>query len=527
MTDYDTYYSGRINVGHYYDTHYSGQVNLQHYAPPPITDLYSVSNPANPTVIINGVTIQTNVGTQNGTGPQIAIDYGSTLGCDFFNFSINMSLGGGSFTIKAQTAKGTLGAILTLFGIDFLVTSQDEYSDNTGNGWITEGVWSNTLLMSKQMLLLGEAPSMVPNQAILPVPLQTAPSIQWSTVKSLAMSLASAAGITLTWAAIDVPLMDAFLESGMSTGDAIRSLAQRVGAVVIPTASATSWVVTTLDKGYGGWQGIPNCALWGQGGLRGGPQLNMTPEMITFPIKELNAGDAVTAINNGTDNPLFLGTNPPVQILENSSQIVSSSTPKWNVQVPRDFGTVAASNLRFRIVVPDGSGQLSAGYTIPQSASNQYNWATIIPTVTQNPDGTFWAEIDASLFGAGLQNGKFQAQVGYIRDTTLSQQAFNTAEAEGIARKRALAQADIERIRYFRINRYAGQFSWYGSLPMPGNITQVDFGSVSGVGIVEGFSFSYPGNTVSVSIGEYQEINTQTPQSVIDYFYATGIGAIP
>lgn len=520
---YHKSFGTEVQLRHHYEKSFGTETQISHFDPPPLNGLVGVgggaggSNPTNPSISIDGTVITSNPETYRpAQSTQISLDYGA-LGCDIFQFTISASLSGGSFSIKSQTAKGSVGAILSFFGIPCLITNADKYSDNSGHGFITEGVIGDARKLNQQLLLAATGPAMASVQKIMPTPLQTPPSLQWQTVSGLAAAIAAAAGIDLSWQTIDAPLTDAFLETGMAIGDALRSLAGRVGGVLIPTGNATTWVVTDLVSGYGGWNGIPNCALWGPGGLVGGVELNMSAQSVLFPINALSGGSAVFE-----DNPLTKPPPPPVLPLSQRTTIIGDDAPMWLIPIPRDFGAVSDGTLQYKIVLKPGSPNAALGVAYGVLETDTQTWFDIAPTIVKHKDGTLWAQLDKTFIDNRLTEGDFTAIAGYIRDESKSDAAVKQAFQDALARKKLLDQSELERIRYFRIGRGQAQFTFFGSLPLPGNKSNFSFGGVSSTGIVESMSLSYPGNLVSLQMGQYVRVDLTTPRSYLDYYLATG-----
>jgi hypothetical protein len=509
-------YGIEVQARHSYQNSYGIEVAADHFTAYDGQEITNPANPTNPTIITKGVTIISNPATfkPEQVGNQIGTDLG--LGCDLFEVNINASLQGwGSFEIKAQTAKGSLNGLINIGGIPCTVTEQIEYSNSDGKGVRTSGVVGEVGVIDQELMLIADAKDMFYVRGNMPRPLQNITTTQWKTVRSIAEAIAATAGVGLSWNTVDAPLTDLALESGMTIAETIRSLAARVGGILVPQPGI--WVVADVARGVGGWSGVPHCSLYGPGGLESGPSLYTRTRSVLFTVSRNALGGAVTI-----RNPLIGANPPPVRTITSSTSKITSDSPLWEIQLPQDFkyGRLSGGALWFKILVKDDSAQLGLPYTTAES--NPDVWTVVTPDVHINKDGIRCAYLDHTYFDSALKDGKFHAHFGYTEDITPPSNAFDSRIAEVGQRQKLLEQSEFERTRYFKIQSWRADLEYCGSLPWPGNRTSFAYDGINASGIVESMSANlYPSYKLSVTGGRWVVVQQTTPRSYLDYFVAT------
>lgn len=523
-------YSTAIEITERLNISSSTELQVMEFVAPPVLDAADPANPFAPSVYVNGSTLYENVITAIPGGPPAlgmynAVDWLGLIGdCDFYGYSINLSLTGGSFSITSRNPIGGVGQLKTIFGFNGIITYSACISGHGAKGWKTEGIFGDSRKLNQQILLSAQLPPLANYQGNLhQVYLQQPPTNQWKTAADCARAIANAANIDLHWAAPDAPLVDAFIETGLTVGDALRSLANRVGGILLWDGN-TGWVVTTLDQGYGGWGAVP-CHLVNPGGIECGNILDTRGRILFFPTTAAQNGNAVF---KGFFQDLFPPAPlPPIIHLQSFRSALPTDAPEYPITLPGDTKGMtgvfpdSSVGLRYQILVAPGSGFAGTGVT-----SNRDEWTPLSCGIEKSTDGVYKALLTRSNFATGIDDGKFQLNVGYMRDIDAIDTANKQNFLAALQRQKLAAQAQMERIRFFKARQGRLDFSFFGTLPLPGNRTTISYDGCSMSGIVESVSASYPAQC-SIQVGEYIKQTMDTARSLLDYYTATGIARPP
>ena len=509
-------FSTEIQIAHQRNDSFSAELVLMKDDPFPVQSTTSLSNPFEPSAVIDGVTIFNNPATFKGaSGSYISINdigYGS---CDFKQLNVSLNLGGGSFSALTYTVPlGALGTTVMVAGLPFLITYVGRVADPlVGLIHKTEGVFGTVPILNKQILLVLGTQELKNFAGLFPsTPVSSAPPDQWKNVSSAARAIAGAAALSMLWATTDAPLVDQFLETGMTVGDALRSLAARVGGIVTPTQS--SYVVIDPAAGFGGWLPFLSNSCYFVDGAEGGTHLDVDGQQIVIPVNPVPGSGFAAQGASFVKSPILFPPAPPVHHLHTFRSVIPAGGPPVYIELPGDF-----KEGRIQIFLGDGMP------SVPNAVTDVSQWfATGFPIVTDN-DGVERIRISSTDFNAGLVDGQFTMNIGYLKDDAGVNAASAQAASEGIQRKRLLIQSEQEKLRYFRKESGTLSMKFFGSMPIPGNNTSFTYNGIPISGIVEAANLTYapPGiATLSVQIAKYYKLSLANPRSKLDAFLATG-----
>ena len=215
----------------------------------------SASNAFLPTVSVDGIKYIENpetTGPVSNTGVYINIVPTGLVPnnnlCELFNWSVNLSFGGGTWSISSQNRIGNKGDDITLFGMLATITEVGRVSSDSVYGWETSGIFG-VRNMHKQLQVLATVETLYGLTGTQSV--QSPHSSEWKTLRDLAAALAGVVGVTVNWAAKDALLTDLLIQSGMTGTEALNALAAVVGAIVVWDGQ-TTYTVIEPDRGLRG-----------------------------------------------------------------------------------------------------------------------------------------------------------------------------------------------------------------------------------------------------------------------------------
>ena len=490
------------------------EVMMLHSSPPPINVLTDPLNPASPSIIIDGDEIVNNEGlTPDPANNFINSSAGVNLfgSCDVFDYQINLSLSGeNTFRAISKTSLGSAGTPISVAGLLGTITEDGHKSSHSARGFHISGVFGPSELLEQELLLVMD--SFAPNvRALFPqYPLASPPSNVWTSVRDAAGAIASAAGITLTWLTVDAPLTDAFAETGLKVGDALRQLASRVGGVLTWDGS-TGYVVIDPVQGFGGWGGVASCHFVDPGGAEDGNIRFNRNTVAYIPIQPLSVSDerpipsTLIVPKAKPVYPFFHDRNKPkTEMYIPVRQEVDFTSPDNPIRIqiltpPEDVGPAFTTNN------PDEWFDFPVAKIIAKDKSKK-----ILVTPSDIPDT--------------LKNGKFSLSIGYVRNLEPQTDAANQVVREEQERRRLRETIANERLRNSR-KRYGNvNFVFHGSIPFGGNKTTIAFDNCNVTGIVENFSLAYSNgqNNCSMTVGEYGRMNQTYPRTMLNNSLANG-----
>jgi hypothetical protein len=431
-----------------------------------------------------------------------------------FNFSVNLTLGGGTFSIKSVNQVGISGTVITLFGLQAFITKQGKFKDNTGQGYITQGIFGSPL-MNKQIQLVVYYPQFRGVSNLLPTQfLQTPPSNVWSTVQTAAQALANAVGVSVNWCAPDSPLTDMFPQSGTKVNAALQQLAARVGGiltwdggtnyeVILPNSPVAQWM-----DGY--------CQLLGAGGLSDNDVFDIEDQITLFPISPIGGGG--TVLLPPPLNPNNLKPNR-YQNLGSISKVLTASDPNRYFDIPGDAQeiyiqilTTTATEGTYVTTTPT----VFFPYSNPSSSTDP-NIVTV--------NGVKKVQINSAVFPTSGTNsdvdaGNFSLNVAYISNTDAYNTIYNNSINEETATSQQVINQNLEVLRFTVAEEATLNTAFFGSLPIPGmgitgDIENVVIGGLgTGTPIIESVSLTYPG-MLQLNIARYNSLNFTKPRGLL------------
>jgi hypothetical protein len=498
-------FGSEVKIIHRFDESFSTRLNIIHYAPPPTQQLANLSNSMSPTVIIGGVETVVTGSTQHGTGNQISLDFAETFGsCGIQQYQLNTAINNvGTFEIYADTKFADANDTIFLCGLKCHVKDVGPFTSDSGEGFLISGVCGPSAQMNKKLFLTAHNTTGLKDLAAQ-FPLQQPPSAQWSTIEAAAKAIAAKAGISLIWTTFDAPLQDAFIETNMRAGEAIISLASRVGGVTV-WDGADALVVCTPYPGYGAWEGIPTCSLWGRGGMVG-PILHvdMDNETAILPVDLLHQVTIALAPSGLKAVPI-----PKVEPIHVISSKLKPDAPPLYMRVAGDFKLPA----KVQILV---SSEDQVGPTF--TTINKDEWFDASYPLETMEDKKKALILQPTDIPNALRNGAFHMTVGYVRDTSGIDALHDEQVSVFGERKVTLMTGAYERLRYLRWQYANANFPLFGSMPLPGNQTTLTFKGNTITGTIESVSISGGRNTppeVRMSIGTYARISFDRPLQTI------------
>jgi hypothetical protein len=517
-------YSSILEIKQYVSKDLAAELGVLHSTPRAISSITDPLNPFKPagtpiTIIFQGNVIAGNpvVGADN-------LVWISSLGvagtCGLVKFNINLTFGGGSFSIQTRASLGNVGGSVEICGLTgTIIETGPIESSSEGNIWEANGIFGSRNMNKELLLTLDDASnnngtsirSLFPDQY-----LQSAPSQLWTTVADVARASASLANVNLYWMCVDAPLTDGFAETGIKVGEAINSLASRVGAVVC-WEGGDNYVVIDPTQGYGPGFFLPHCSLVLPGGMRGPFDiLDTKGPVVLLPVKPANQGGIVLL-----PAPFAPPKPPPVEQLYNVPRKIKIDEAPILVDIPGDY-----KQSKVQIIVQPAD--LGDPYTtVDGSPENPPQWFDFtFPISVDNVTGKRRIRIDQNApYPPSLHDKKFNLNVGYIRQTDGLNTSYDADFQNSLTRQKLVIQAQLERIRYFRTKAATVQCEFFGQVPLPGGPSSITFNGRSISGILENVSISgsaEPPYTMSVSIGQYVSTNLLSAKARLDWFLATG-----
>lgn len=522
IVDEDSLVSMTVQIDSVIDELSSTMLAIAPYAPEPVSVLDSPDNPFLPTIAVDGEYLTDNEDTQpvgGVAGTSIYINLanpglGDASLCGLYSYSINLTLGGGTFSFLSEDRIGSIGTGLQIFGLGAIVTEEGRHYSSSGIGWATNGIFG-TRAMNKQ-LLLGLHQTAIHD--IAPSYLMESPkSNTWTTVASAARALANAAGVDLVWMAQDAPLTDLFPQTGQTVRQAIEGLAARVSGVLVYTGA--TYVVVDPVRGYGSGFSLPDCRLLAPGGVEVKDILDLDTSILFFPVE----GDTGAAVTRGGLASADMADISPTLFPPKPSKVESIGSMRSKIEagqtvqyfdLPGDYREVKA-----QIVVEDAS--LVGGLvTLDSNVWVGTELSPALPVITR-ASGKKQVVVAASNFPSNLSDGDFSLNVGYTRHTEPIDEAFEKAREDAINRKRHLLEAQQQALRYFRATQGTINTVFFGQVPIPGGKGNITFESAVMSGMIESVNISSPGY-MSLQIGRYVQTSFISPRAQLDFFQATG-----
>jgi hypothetical protein len=489
---------------------------------PPVSSLDDPDNPFLPTIAVDGEYLTNNPETQPSEGVTNSSTYvnfanpgiGDAALCGLYNYNINLTLGGGTFSFLSEEPIADLGATLTIFGMQGVVTETGPHYSSSGVGYITAGIFGNRAMNKQVLLTLHESAiaAMAPDAR-----LQSPPSSAWTTVKSAALALADAAGVDLMWATHDAPLTDLFPQTGQTVRDALMGLAARVSGILCYTGNF--YVVVDPQKGYGGTFSLPDCHLLAPGGIEVRKILDMDTSILLFPVETM-ASSAVLLGNRASfdmadaSSLLFPPRPSKVETFGSMRSKLESSQPDQHFDLPGAYDEIKA-----QFLVSDPS-KVSAS---PIATTDKDTWFDnpFPDSIHEADSGKQQLRLTSTHFPSGLDEGDFTLNLGYTRDESALRTIYDEGVEKRLQERRLILEAQQESIRYFPTKQGTVNCLFFGQVPYPGSRGGANFESAQINGLIESVSINSPGY-MNVTIREYSKTTFLSPRAQMDYYFATG-----
>ncbi len=367
----------------------------------PVTDLYNVTNPYEPTVFIDGnvlvCSISTNPGTTVVGNTDVYIQWLSTGvgGNDWtdisnFNFVLNDSDGSFSLTSKRPplvadidygkvaihldnywlpltrygthnptfidiVAQAHLGKQLNVFGFNGVITDFGAGISDSQAAYICSGIFGNPKGHMQLNLLMGSSAIrkfMGTNQTLTPLGAPVGDAM------TLCLSIAHFIGCNLLWGIQNVPLENTFRIDGMTGLDAMGAVAAIAGGVLRWNGN-NNYVITYPDQYKGEWI-VPSAKLLTAAGCSYSQHYDLG-----YGLSGAGAVLLPWYVNSGarnTQTPKQEGSLPTIEKLGRIGKRLTSDDPPVIFDLPQDFDKVYIQTL----VGTTGS----TGGTIPVSINN-------------------------------------------------------------------------------------------------------------------------------------------------------------
>jgi len=514
----------RIAIGEYRSDNSGIDIEIDDNNISPVTDLFSLVNPYEPTVYIGGTSIVTNPSTDPG-GTQVQntdvyIHWLST-GVDgndwteLYNFNFTLNYYDGSFSIVskrppnvssinyatpyvniantyinptvtygsiAQTpidpvAQAHLGKQVDVFGFTGTIIDFGAGISDSQAAYISSGTFGNPLMHRQLNLLMpasGLQSMLASNQTLNPLT-----GVPAGDSASMAKSLANITHSTLIWGIQNVPLQNNFKIDGLTAQQAISSLASIAGGVLRWDGNS-KYVIAYPDQYYGVFT-IPDAKLLTSAGASYSFHYDLETGlsgtgMVLFPV--LGSSNKFAALANPAKSN---GSLPALQRVGKVAKVLTTDDPPEIFDLPYNYDKVYIQTLI-------GEGGDTSGQ-IPASVRN---------FMTKDPEE--WFEFNISKLSLGNDSYVFNAYLGdqYIPQVKVDANLFtpsgtNTSiDNNNFVMNLACSTKDLAQlfdnaknnmnetissainpVKF--IKTYSGSitFQFYGAIPLPGEWASV------------------------------------------------------
>lgn len=451
------------------------------------------SNPTAATFINNGSYVYQNSSTDPMSQPNapnistvsmVTFNFavGSTTLCNCRSVNLNLVMEGGTFSVSSTVPIGLKGTIIHIAGIPCFIDKVG-YRLNSGEAsYKTSGFIGPNANLFKAAVWAGYGDSVLSN--LIPTPaLVIQPLSSAATARTVATHLAAAAGVGLTWSIQDVPITDFTPESGLTVIEAMKSAVARAGGE-LRFDGIQNYNVMYPDQTSIPFS-IPSCKLVGPDGVETEQPWNIGTAPYLTP-------NQLAAFAKGYKNlPVQLSggvtgtTCPPVQVIDTSTKVFTTSDPNKYVQLPVNYEAVYIQHLCH--TDPSGlyctlpkpqpvgdpshvQGQVSSGQVLtgdwfllnqPGSINSINMGGMQVPVAVLNsscypPAGT----------NADIDNGNFVTSIG----VTLQPRANDNGNALSNLKDRESSSLLINTYRFVPVFTASLQTVFWGMLPIPGMV---------------------------------------------------------
>jgi len=371
---------------------------------------------------------------------------------------VNLNRSGGTFEIvcKPEVAEPDRYSQITVLGLRGIVEDTFRTAGEKKLLYIRGFFGTQDKLNTSLMLLLqgGVLQSLAPSN-----PISSFEPNTWLTISAAAGAVAAAVGIVLDWHVDDLPLVDAFAETGTTALQAINNLAGRVGGIVVWNGN-NDYAVVYPDFAMMPWTGYPSCSLISlvTRGKLGHSKSNVASLPINpQPRNQFGGFDSsVTFIDLYR---LFNPEKPRIQQLWSGTQPLEPDETEY-IDANGDF------NNALHQVTPQTRMQIITEQTCDFCTQDPSLWgAQFVPT-EYTDYGVLRFRIHSGLFPSGVDQGQFS--IGYVPDQQSKNKALQQAIKDEDARQKLSLQSQYENIRWFDDQTIVIESLFFNSVPIPG-----------------------------------------------------------
>ena len=479
----------------------------------PITSATAVGNPVQPTYIQNGTVVYSSTATLpagdvSRTKCYVSFKCADLIGPrnadEIISYSLSINNGNGSWEANTTTDVGDYYEQVQLFGLTGTIVDKGFSWSSSSGGVINGGILSNPKLNRDLGFLTYGNPNYffnVPNASL------NKPATSRAKSHRDAVSLiAQLAGVTVSWAIPDLPLVNFQPQMSQKAVEAMASLAQEAGGVLRWTGG-DSYIVTYPDKQIGYFE-VPDCCLITSMGMKCSADMNTgiySPGVYAVPqLGQYNAG---TKIKNGvlaTPTASGPGNTTGSAILAEdfytTTKLVTADDPIQFVNLPFDFDSIYIQNVckvdgqgPFVTLDPQRRWPLQTGF-----AGEYVNCIDIggklQPVLKISPD-FFPSETNTD-----VADGHWYMKIQITRKPLSGGSDSGNSDGNEDTEGRTM-------LRYRFIPTCVGTINcaFFGSIPLPGMFATATANGETVSGIVESVSFQNPG-LLSIQVVQWSRL---------------------
>jgi hypothetical protein len=505
----DFYYGTNVRISEAHKDLYGTEIDVQSYNPISVVNATAIDNPFQGSLAVQGTTIYAFPGnplpsdtsksnvyftyrSAGLTGISLCnlYNYGFTLdyGGGHWEATSNIPLGTGPFSSPPQAVITTLGQKVQMFGLNATITEAGRVRNNSADGYHAAGIFGNPLL-NKQLNLVLFGNNVF--QPLMLSPTYRPPSSYvYATVKAAAMALFQKIGANASWSIGDAPYNSTLQEAGQTVGDALNSLASRLGGVIMWDGNNT-YRVSYPDVFQGTWN-VPDCHVIAAGGLDYTNYEDLETGML-FSSSLPMFFSGVSAVPTGPNaSSMAGGTQPFITQIGKVSKKLTSDDPPVIFDLPQDYDKVYI--------------QILVGTTGDTGGSIPID---IVNYVTKDP--TQWFEFDVASLGSSyifkteiggtlIPQVKVDQGVMPQPNSSIDNNNFTLSLAcsrKNLGKASTAIPADLaaQQNTYRFFKKQSGRINcmFFGSIPLPGMFATATLGNLTVRGIIQSVQFSSPG----------------------------------
>ena len=533
---FDLPYSSRLGVRASSTDSFTAQLSVMEFDLAPVTDVFSLSNPFQPAIIVNGAYITSFTAPVIADPTQYSLfinlqNYGVTGAsvCSLENFGFTLDDNGGNWFLTAPDNLYSCFSPVNIFGFDGTVTGLGvELTSNTAGHTYSGNFVSSVLNENMEYIFLNNP---IFNKLLSSQNLTPNESSVWATARSAAQQIASQAGVSLQWMIPDMPLPGFKPQEGTTGLAALASLAQQAGGklrwngktkfkVVFPDFSEGVWSIGACDLILSPVKCETYCDL-ARGMSYSSSSIANLPGMIRSQMSQLDAGKKILPTDKNTGGPQVqlltkvvggsgMGTEDPPLIFDlpyNYDQVYIQTL----VQDGKDTG--GANLIAIQNFVTDDPSQFF-NFTDAAYLAHPYVFITNIGGVQQPQTKLDYRVLPVEGSNAVIEAKNFVTSVYYTTKTIGSPD--NNNEKANLAGQLKYS--------FYKTNSCTFSTTFFGSLPLPGmrvsgtisdvklyipdgagGFTTKVIGDINLTGIVDSVTFAWPG-VVTVTASNWRRL---------------------